>query len=370
MRSIGLALLAVLVLAGACMPEEVLAPSPLTRVLQLVPMDLDPLTIGFTDWLAIKRALDVPDLTSSSPLEDRIAFALDTDGDHALGSAFGLSKLSTHAETWGFDSTDLEWEAQILGAALPSIYILKLRDDFEVGPLDARFLGRGFVQTASFGAILYARNVDPSADWLRSSELAIHTTAVLKDEKLLILSSSFPAVRLVLATQSGEVRSLAESLAATTLFEQLDGSYGAYMMLGRSTCLRFSPNPLLDRIGATPDDSALDALRAWFASGDPLRAYEALGTGYVHDEGVPIGTIAFVYTDADDAMDDLEPRQLLATNGASSLTEKPIAETYFAVTDATVDETVLQFTVSPTNDQPRRLFQMLIYADAPFAACR
>jgi len=342
----------------------------LMQALGFVPAALQPATIAFTDWARIKALIGVPSLTSESPLDDRIAFALRTDVDHALGSAYGLSKLSSHAETWEFDSTDLEWEVQVLAPGMPSTYVLKLRSDFNLDALIRHFIERAFVQTASYGATIYSRGVDVDTEWLKASELAIHNTAVLKEERLLILSSSYPAVELLLATRAGDLPSFAQDASASAAVSHLADPYAAYLLLGRSTCLRFSPNPLLDLLGSTVGRSALDSLRAWLNSGEPLFAYEALAVGYRHEEELPIGTIAFVYADAEDASHDLEPRRLLAETGGSAHYERSITETFFTLEDAALDETAILFTVRPVNDQPRRLFQMLIYADAAFAACR
>lgn len=342
----------------------------LAQVLGLIPAALQPVTLAFTDWIAVKVAIGVPWLTSESSLDERIAFALRTDVDHALGSAYGLPKLSVHAETWGFDSTDLEWEAQILAPAMPPTYVLKLRSDFNLDVLIGRFDERAFTQTASCGAALFSRGVDPGQEWIAASEFAIHNTAVLEEEKLLILSSSYPAVKLLLATRAGQLPSLASEASAVEAIAHLAEPFAAYILIGASTCLRFSPNPLLSLIGSSVDRFALDRLRAWLSSGEPLFGYEALGVGYRHEEGRPVGTITFVYADAGDALHDLEPRRLLAETGGSAHQERPISEAYFTLEDARLDGNAILFTVRPVSDQPRRLFRMLLYADAAFGACR
>lgn len=365
-----IASLAATLLLSACTCLGTPAADGLSEILRLVPDALQPTTIAFTDWDAIKVAIEVPWLTSESPLDDRIAFARRLDVDHAAGSAYGLSKLSSHAKTWGFDLTDLEWEAQILAPGMPSTYVLKLRSDFHLDVVTQHFVERQFTQTQSYGAALYSRGVDPDAKWLRASELAIHNTAVLKDDRLLILSSSYPAVELLLATWAGELPSFAANTSASAATAHLAEPYAAYILLGASTCLRFSSNPLLDPIGSTVDQSALDSLHAWLSSGESLHGYEALAVGYWHEDGLPVGRIAFVYADAIDALHDLEPRRLLAEAGGSAYSERPISEAFFTLEATSLDETAILFTVHPVNDQPRRLFQLLIHADAPFAACR
>jgi hypothetical protein len=99
-----------------------------------------------------------------------------------------------------------------------------------------------------------------------------------------------------------------------------------------------------------------------------LNRSTALGVGYRVEDDRPVGTIA--YASAEDAEHALEPRRLLADSGGSSHWEAPIAEGYFVIENARVDEPAIILSVRSANDQPRRPFLMVLYADAPFAACR
>ena len=369
MKLIGLLLAAALLLIVACVSSAG-AESGLLEVLESTPLNLQPVTIAYTHWAAIKEAVGARELTSQAPLEDRIAFAQGLYYGHAVASAYGWSKLSGHSDAWGFDSTDFEWEALISGTGTPSIYILKLRDDFDIETLVDLFVERGFVQTESHSVPLFSHGVDLSLEWTRASQFSILNTAVLANEKLLILSSSYPAVESFLATRSGEQPSLSERPSALAAVEQLSGLFASYLLVGESSCLRFTPNPLLDVIGTTTDESAIDVLRAWVDSGEPLYLYSALGVGYRYEEERPVGTITFTYTSAEAAEHDFEPRRLLAESGGSAHYERPISQAYFVMESALVDGSEITFVVRPVNDQPIRLFQMVIYSDAPWAACR
>jgi len=344
--------------------------SALGEALAWIPAAIEEPTVAFTDWAAIKAEAGVPWLTGQASLDVKTTFLRRIDQDHSAASAFGLFHLAAHAETWGFDSTDLVWEVQISGHGIPPSYVLKLREDLDLIAVLARFEERGFTRTAAHGGAIYSRAIDPSLDWVRTTELSIHNTGVLESERVLILSSSYPVVELVLATRAGDLPGLTEVDAATALAGVLEDSLSALVMIGASTCLHFSHNPMLDLIGAPVDDTAIDALRAWLDSEEPLHGYAGLGVGYCHDDGRPIGTIAFAYPSADDAVHDLEARRLLAEQGASRGAEAPISEVLFTVQDASVDDATIVMTVRPANDQPRRLFQMIWTADAPFAACR
>ncbi len=83
-------------------------------------------SIAFTDWGRIKASQGAQDVTGASPMEDKLAVALSTSKSEAATSGFGLEHLQTHYDTWGWDSLDLDWEANIggergarVGAPLP-----------------------------------------------------------------------------------------------------------------------------------------------------------------------------------------------------------------------------------------------------------
>jgi hypothetical protein len=357
---------AILLLVFACSA----AGTTLTEALTWIPAAIEEPTVAFTDWAAIKAEAGVPWLTGAASLDVKMPFLLRVDQDHAAASAFALFHFAAHAETWGFDTIDLEWEVQISGYGIPPTYLLKLREGLDLDAVLARFEERGFARTPAYGGVIYSRAINPSLDWVRTTELSIHNTGVLEAERLLILSSSYPIVELVLATHASELPGLAEVDTVSALAAILEDSLSALLMIGSSTCLHFSPNPLLELIGSPIDDSAFDALRAWLDSGDPLHAYEGLGVSYRHEDGRPVGTIAFTYSSTDDAKHDLDPRRLLAAGSASQLAEAPISEVLFTVEEASVEDAMIVMSVRPANDQPRRLFRMIWTADAPFAACR
>ncbi len=341
----------------------------LSEALVYIPRHLESASVGFTHWDAIKTDIGMASLTSDAPLDQRAELIRRTSQDHASGSSFAVRLLSVHADTWGFDTTDLAWEIQISAASIPPTYLLKLRDDFDLARLTRRFRERGFTQTASYGATLFSRPMDFDQPWAAASELAIHSTAVLEEESLLILSTSPEVVHGLLATGAGEFIGLDDDPAVTEAVRQLDDPFAAYLFVGPSTCLGFTPNPLLDLLGR-PAETDIDELKAWFASGDPLLPYSALAVGYRIESEATTGVIALVFPCAESANHDFDARVQLAQSAASSVYEAPIAEAYFTVDDARLEERTIVLDVDPANNQPSRLFRMLLYRDAAFAACR
>jgi hypothetical protein len=115
------------VLASAC----VVSASVLLDVLDLVPKALPDVMISFTDWSQIKSDLGLGFLTSAGPEAFRVELSRRVSQDHAAASAYALPYSRIHAETWGWDTADLEWEANVVSSELPPTYIFKLRDDFD-----------------------------------------------------------------------------------------------------------------------------------------------------------------------------------------------------------------------------------------------
>jgi hypothetical protein len=302
-------------------------------------------------------------------MELRIAFVRRISQDQAAGSAFALAHLREHADAWGFDTTDLEWEANVIGREIPPAYILKLREGFDFAPVAARFIERNFVQTESYGALVFTHAIDLSADWVKTTELSIHTTAYLKEENLLVLSSHRGTVEDFLAARKGALPSLAESPYVQAAVEHLNDPAAAMLLIGAGTCVGFTARPILELIGKLPDEEIASRLKAAVEEGPTLLPYRVLGTGYRYEEDCPVGTIVFEYDRAQAATADLAGRRALAEGGTSTAYEQPISVVCFTLLASRVEDCAIVFDVSPVNDQPNRLFRMLLYLDAPFAGC-
>ncbi|MFC2095387.1 hypothetical protein ACFLSW_02990 [Candidatus Bipolaricaulota bacterium] len=352
---------AVITVSGLCYA------SPLDRVLEFVPQEITEPMIMFTNWDHIKDQVELGFVTSSSPLELRIELVTHISEGQAAASVYGLSHIRTHAEEWGWDTADLEWEANIISQNLPPTYILKFRDEFDFAPLIERFLERGFIQTESLVATIFSHELDLRADWARTTELSIHETAYLAEESMLILSSF--GVEAFLAVAAGEHESLTQNTYARAAITQLGDPYAAILLLGIGECRRFTPNPILDRIGTIPTKERIDELMAMIEESQLLVPYRALGVGYRYEEARPIGTIAFEYDAPELAEMDLFARCVLAEEGTSTYFDAPIAESYFTILDCGVQDSGIVLAVAPINNQPSRLFRMIFHEDAVFAGC-
>jgi len=338
--------------------------------LDLVPLDVQEPLILFTDWSRIGSSLGLETLTSASPLEQRLQLVLSTTRQHAAASAYGVAHFSGHADAWGWDTADLDWEASIVSRALPPIYVLKLHAGFDFAPVAARFAERGFVQTMSHGAVVFQHQLELGADWIHETELSILNTAYIEAEDLLILSS-FPAgIEAALDVRSGASPSLGEEPFVSDAVRHLgEAPLSATLLVGLGECLRFTTNPLLEVLGKIPTEEDVEAMRNAVSCSELLVPYRVLAAGYTTTDGHPTGSLVFEYDTPALAQLDLAPRRLLAEEGTSREFEAPIREVYFTVIDGRVEDSAIVLTVHPTEDQPRRLFWMISHRDAPFAGC-
>lgn len=372
MKTMGGVLLAIGLMFLTALPvfsEQEGFTSPLHEVLELVPALVTSPMISFTDWSLIKTYTGMESITSGSSEEERLALLQTTLKDQYDPSGYALTLPTKHAEQWGFDKTDLAWEANVLTRELPPMYVLKFRSGFDFEPLIALFQKREFEEIEVHGATLFTHELDLSVEWVRVAELGIHNTALIPEEHLAILSSSPRAVEALLATRSGVLSSLFETPAAVATVNRLGETAGAILLLGLDTCLGFTQSPLLDLIGEVPEAEVVEKLKALVAETPQLFPYEALGVGYRTEVDRPIGRIVFHYSVAEAAAADLPLRQTLAEGGFSQHYEAPYSEAFFTLVEAVADGQDLVFTVRPANDQPKRLFQMVVYRDMTFAGC-
>jgi hypothetical protein len=321
----------------------------------------------FTNWAAIKAAGGASAVTGASPLDTKMELLLELDKSHAPTSGFGLAYLSRQWEQWGWDTTDLLWEATIQGEGPPA-FVLRLRDDFDMGKLQDRFETRGFVREDQNGAILYTHDLDLTVDW--RTELGVFNAAVLPEEHILIHASSPEALQPVLDAYSSGANWRGLSIP-TALAAALDDPLAAILLPGPEVCATFGPAALMDILlhGEQPDADELAAIQRQFFGEAPLHPYLGLAVGYRYMEGRPAGTIVFEYPSTEAAAEDLAARRQLAAEGQSLVAEAPIRDRLFTLESAAVSGSSLRLDVRPADDRPRRLFDMLSRRDMPFAAC-
>ena len=351
-------------LVGVAIAIALMAPAmgaPLDEVLRAVPASPAEWQIYFTDWAQIKENLGLEFLTSAGSLELRFEMGLRLSEDQAAASAFGLSRIRTHAEDWGWDSSDLDWEATIGSDEWPLVYLLKFSEGFDFAPIASHFIERGFTQTASLGVTVFSHELTPDTDWLRTTEFAILNTAILPEEGLLILSGSPVAVERTLSTRLGIGPSATSDALAVRTVQHLEQPETAVILRDPELCLRFLQQQIssADYDGREYDTALLEG----------LIPYQVFAVGYHEVDDHAVGRILLEYQDPEAARFELAARCGLAQSSWSTMSDRPISETYFTLLDCQANDGALVLTVAPIDNRPSLLLRMVYTLDAAFGAC-
>jgi hypothetical protein len=339
----------------------------LDQALEFAPADTQ--TFAFTDWSLIKTYEGVEDLTSESPIDDRKEFWLTLNKSQTAFSCYACERfLLSLDEVWGWDTSDLNWEAE-LRLDGPPVYVLKLRSDFDLDPVRERFVEREFTQEKYEGIVIYSHLLDLQLDWIRTGGLSIVNTAILEKEQVLVLSSNVEQVQAVLDVYSGEEDSLADDKDIQSLTKQLGTVASLAIGSGEETCMR--PAELF--AAKVLNQAQIEKLREIYGLDKPLiqqvREFQWIAIGYRYEDDRSVGLIGMYYSSASSAENDLERRSQWAEEGLSLRMNAPFSEVYFTVEEAYVKESVLMLKVRPLNDMPRRLYQMYGSRDMVFALC-
>lgn len=314
-------------------------------------------SFAFTDWSRIKTALNATAISSASSMAERIDFLLPATRDLGAASGFALQFLEKQADLWGWDTTDLLWEATI--SAGPPVYVLKLRNDFDVDALITRFEERGFDQHKQGDALVFTHPLDLSVDW--RTELAVFNAALFPEHRLLIHASSPAAVETAVATFANPAQSWAAAPTYQALAALLADVASVLIGPGATLCAPF------DAAGLPVD--MLDADGQALTRGAGVQPFAALAVGYTLAGSQTQGRILFQYASSAAAQDDLAARRFLAEQGLSLITRMPLSKALFTVEDAAVDGSTVILTVAPRENVARRLFDMVNRRDMIFAAC-
>ncbi|MBA2557595.1 MAG: hypothetical protein H0V12_09685, partial [Chloroflexi bacterium] len=275
----------------------------------------------FTDWALIRQYEGLGEPGQGDREEDQIALGSSIAGGQTAPSTFAFAELFRHAEVWGWDTTDLQWEATI-GYDDGPLYVLHFPDGFNLAAVEARFVERGFERAEHRGWPLYSSELDLSADWLTGSELSIVNTAILADQQTLVISRSPENVLAALDARADTSDALLGQPGAREAAEQLGGVAGAALQVGLETCDRFFPSPTFGR----PPQDSFDLLERLAEL--QLAPYEALALGYRYDGERAVGLVAMRYgfPFEESAELDLLPRAEIAETGLSALDGEPYSD--------------------------------------------
>jgi hypothetical protein len=313
--------------------------------------------VEFTDIALIKRYENAEGVTSQSSLEARESFVKALSQNHLVSLGNIATQWQQHAELWSFDLTDIRWwvtSSELVG------YVIAFQQDFDFTTLKNLFEERGFTKTSYGNTVLYQHDLDLSADWLQGN-LSILNTAILENEKVLIMSSIPESVEAILETRANQNQSLASEAGIQTITEQLGETAGVILEI--NNCLAYSMP-----ITLTENFDELEEKFGELAS-STLHPYQVLALGYRYEADKPLGTLLLHYANISDARADLEVRKQGAAEGTSFVVNKLYKESVFGLESATTEGNTIIFKLQPVDDKPQRLFNMVYQRDMAFAGC-
>ena len=249
---VALALLGRPVGAQSASPSPAASPVPPASGLQMAVSfaALGTTSILYSDWAAMKATHGAADITSATPIDERLAAIVQLTRSEAPFAAFALSHFRGHAEAWGWDTSDLDWEASLQGDG-PPVAVLRFRHGFDLDPVAGHMDARGFSTTDYGDAVIRSHDLATAGGWVGTTNFGILNTAFLGDGHTLVLSSSVDALKAALdARNVMTYRAEPAFVVAGALGDPLS----AGIEIGPDACHAFDPR------GLPGDDGKNDAL--------------------------------------------------------------------------------------------------------------
>ncbi len=342
------------------------ASSPLLDALAFASPDT--ISFEFTDWTALKALHDGSDITSASPLEDRQRLVLDMVHAEASRFDFGLDRLATWPELWGWDDTDLAWEATWFPF---DVRVLRFREGWDSGPFIDRLEALGYSRTDDRYGSLFSDPPDFSAGPDGEAVLDV-------DELLLVATVRPPSVAI---SNDGRTVAIAEGDRADKLLRiaaRADPATVAASPFGRAAAALGQPvtatildgNRGCDWAGRANIDYS-EEMKTLARSVGPLHPYQALAMGYERaGPGEPaMGRYAFAYKRAKQARADMAGRRTLIDEGYSSRHGQRYRDAAFTLVAASAGDRMLILDVAPQHDDPKVFGDLLVGRSLSFATC-
>lgn len=330
-----------------------------------------PSTIMLMDWTAVKERMGAPAASSAAGEGVRLDFGRALQLEPVV-SMYGRAHFLDHAANWGWDTFDLEWEFSLTLEDAPPAYVLRFQDADTLDAMGDIFASRDFAAEMHGNAQLYTHPMDPSTDWINTTELVIHNAGVLKPARILVLSHSEATVRAIV-DMVGDGATLANDPAVRAAVQQLGAVDAAIVTSGEDACLAFEVNPVLDMVGE--EDVSTEAMQEHIDRIMPVRPlslYSALAIGLDSEraaDGDPIWKVVMHHPSEELAQADLAQRRIIAEQGMSSVTDAANQE-LFTVQDAAVEGQNAMLWLAPARENNARiLIQMFLMRDLAFLAC-
>jgi hypothetical protein len=314
---------------------------------------------SFTDWALIKQYKSATMLTSASPVSAKQKFLNSLVKDQANTAGFGLEFYRLMHGLWAFDSFDLQWEVQGETSSTP-VSVLRFNDSFKFAPVLAHFAQRGYAKTTYHGIALYSHPMALTQSWFTQGPLDVLNAAYLPESHILVFSSAPVSVKAALDAYLGRSPSMVRDEAITTTAGALGVAAAAIFEPERGAC---SPLAVNDSAATRNEPGNLSTLRK------QIHHYDAFAIGYRDEGGRPLGIAGLHFADPADAAADRQIRRGLAITGTSVRVGLPYSKSVFSLIGTSITGGDLVFHLRPFQNQPRRLFDMVIERDVLFALC-
>jgi hypothetical protein len=267
-------------------------------------------------------------VNSTLPEDLRITGMLKLTQDDAVFSGYGLAQLPGHAEAWGWDGSDLFWDAQLATSGAP-LYVLRFRDDLDLGFFEARPDERGFRPSEHQNARVWSHDLDVGADWFGSTDLAVRDTALLPDGHTVLMAGAPEAPRAALdaaAMPQGSVE--VDDLSRMAL--SLERPTSAIIEIDPTACAAYA-------------EATAEVDTELVAQLGPLSAWMAMGIAtYAEAGAMPSARLAFLASDDETAAAEVQPRERLAREGHSWQSAEAYADSAFTVDGAAASRDVIR----------------------------
>jgi len=325
-------------------------------------------SLEFTDWTALKALHGGADITSTSPLDERQRLVLDMVHSEASRFDFGLGRLATWPELWGWDNTDLAWEATWLAWPGPRTKVLRFREGWDPEPFMARLEGYGYARREKPHGTVFGDAPDflpdPGTEAILNEDERLAPwpvfVAISSDGHTVVIGEGHRAHK----TLKTAVRADPTSVAASPIGRvtvALGRPVTALIVDGDFACSDVGLGS-----GGLPDDTAMRPPPV-----DPLHPYQAFGIGY--ERAVPgepaVGRYAFAYKRAKQAKADLPGRRTLIDEGYAIRSGRPSEDVALTSGETSADRRMLVLDVALLDDAPQLLFDLLDRRSLSPVAC-
>lgn len=260
------------------------------------------LRVSFTDWDAVREAVDVPASTSPDRAEELVRAAYDEDWSAGSTLTEGAAALQ---QQLGFSPTSITWEAfaqSRQGAAL----VLKMPDDTDFDAIERKLEDAGYTPPEGDSEV-FVGGSDVLVDIDTTITPEVNHVAVLPDEGLLVTSDNARYAEKAVAAATGEADTLGSKDATQALLDPLESPAVSAMLWADD----FACEDLAMSQAAEEDQQRAEELVDKAGGVSPLSGLlMAMGSNRSID-------VVELFEDGDQARDNLEPRARLAVGEAA-----------------------------------------------------